>query len=498
MPRKTYKKLSIFVAAPSDVATEKEKVRSVVDQLNRGLADKLGIILEVKEWSQVVPNMGRGQQVIFDQLPVEEWDIMLGILWLRYGTPSGGTNPEDSGTHEEFKIAYESWQKTGKPHIMFYQCTKSPDNLKKIDLEALGKINRFFMQFQTGGENQGLYSTYDTLSEFEGLVRNHLEKILLENNNEEQESNALISSNDDTETHGDNIPWISGILSDYYDQIDEYAKHPSTEYGVPTGFTDLDKLINGLQPSNFILVASRSGESKTNFLLSIARNAALTYKKHIAIFLSLGMTSQKMVQHLIAQETGILPERLSTGKLQEKEWPLLTHAIELFGDTFIFPDDTPSLTYQELRKKSRDLHLKFGLDLIIVDNLQFLRNDTKSSEHINGSSYVDFKILAHELNVPVLVGLQLTRPNSQRADKRPVLSDLLEFKSLEDVADVIIFIHRPDMYDRDTVKQNIAEIIVAKHNFGYVGQIDLIYRGIIGKFENASSRVLNKNANQDE
>src|SRR6266498_5031047 len=126
MPRKTYKKLSIFVAAPSDVATEKERIISVVDQLNKGLADKLGIILEVKEWSQVVPNMGRGQQVIFDQLPVEQWDIMIGILWLRYGTPSGGINPEESGTHEEFNVAYESWQKTGKPHIMFYQCTRSP------------------------------------------------------------------------------------------------------------------------------------------------------------------------------------------------------------------------------------------------------------------------------------------------------------------------------------------------------------------------------------
>src|SRR5688500_16078652 len=136
MPVNKYKKLRIFIAAPNDVANEKSRVISVVDQLNHGAADKLGIVLEVKEWSQIAQNMGRGQQIIFDQLPVEEWDIVIGILWLRYGTPSGGSNPEQSGTHEEFITAYESWQKTGKPHIMFYQCVRPPEDLKKIDPEA--------------------------------------------------------------------------------------------------------------------------------------------------------------------------------------------------------------------------------------------------------------------------------------------------------------------------------------------------------------------------
>src|SRR5215216_6677017 len=121
MPKDGFKKLNVFLASPSDVATEKARLISIVEQLNHGLADNLGIILEVKEWSQVIPSMGRGQKVIFDQLPVEQWDIMIGILWLRYGMPSGGSNSEQSGTHEEFSTAFECWQKTAKPHIMFYR-----------------------------------------------------------------------------------------------------------------------------------------------------------------------------------------------------------------------------------------------------------------------------------------------------------------------------------------------------------------------------------------
>lgn len=494
MPRNGYRKINIFIAAPTDVATEKAQIISIVDQLNHGLADKLSIVLEVKEWSQVVPNMGRGQEVIFNQLPVEQWDIMIGILWLRYGTASGGSNPEQSGTHEEFITAYKSWQKTGKPQIMFYQCIRSPEDLKRIDHESLAKISNFFKQFETGGENQGLYRTYSTIDEFEGLVRNHLEKTLFEYY-EQGKTETINPTNDDPQVSyiQDSLQPISSILSEYYDQIDDQAKHPNFIFGVPTGFIDLDKLTNGLQPSNLLVVASRSGQSKTSFLLSVARNAALTHRKHVAIFLSLGMTSQSMVQHLIAQETGIETQRLSVGKLEEKEWPLFTHAIEVMADAQIFLDDTPALTYQQLREKSRRLHLEYGLDLIIVDNLQFLRNEKESKESKDNSIYINLKILAHELNVPILTELQLTRTGTQRFDKRPILSDLSEFPSLEEIADVIMFIYQPDMYEIDAIKHNVAEIIVAKHSFGYVGSVELVFRSSLFKFENATTRVIKQN-----
>ena len=131
---KPYTKLRVLVASPGDVQTERARLASVVESLNRGLADHVGVVIELKEWSQVVPDMGRAQQVIFEQLKPTQWDVFIGILWLRYGSKSGGANPDESGTHEEFNLAYELWQQHHRPRIMFYRCTRPPDDVTKIDL----------------------------------------------------------------------------------------------------------------------------------------------------------------------------------------------------------------------------------------------------------------------------------------------------------------------------------------------------------------------------
>ena len=485
MPKDGYKKINIFIATPSDVTFEKTRIISVVEQLNHGLANDLGIVLEVKEWSHVVPNMGRGQKVIFDQLPVEQWDIMIGILWLRYGMSSGGAHLEQSGTHEEFTDAYECWKKTGKPRIIFYRCTRPPEDITKIDTISLSKINDFFKQFETGGNNQGLYYEYSALNDFESVVRNHLEKILMEYSRKESGELPITSIG---KFQKEPQP-IVDVLSDYYDQFDYNAKVEKATYGVPTGFIDFDILTNGLQPSNFLVVASRTSQSKTGFLLSIARNAALTHKKRIAMFLSLGMSNIKITQYLIAQETGIDSQRLSIGRLQEDEWPLFVRAIEAISDAHIFLDDTPALTLQQLKEKCHRLALENPLDLIIVDNLQFMSDENNTLNQAKDLNYINLKVLAHELNVPVLTGVQLTRSGERRNDKRPQLSDLREFGSLEDSADVIVFIYQPDKYEMDDSQPNIAEIIVAKHNFGRVGSIELVFRESLVKFENAVTRV---------
>lgn len=174
------KKLRIFVASPSDVANERTRLKSVIEDLNNGLANHLRVVIELKEWSEVAPNMGRGQKVIFDQIPVTTWDLMIGILWLRYGTPSGGENPTESGTHEEFNAAYEMWKQTGKPRIMFYRCTRSPEDITKLNVDDFTKINQFFKGFETGGEHEGLYRTYDSAENFERIVRAHVEKFVIE------------------------------------------------------------------------------------------------------------------------------------------------------------------------------------------------------------------------------------------------------------------------------------------------------------------------------
>ena len=224
---------------------------------------------------------------------------------------------------------------------------------------------------------------------------------------------------------------ISSVLSEYYDRIDDLAKRPEEFFGVPTGFIDLDKMLSGLQPSDLLIIAGRPGQGKTGFLLSVAKNAALTHKKHVAIF-SLEMSNEQVVQRLIAQETGIDSQRLRTGKLLENEWPLFTHSIEVFSDTHVYLDDTPAITPLQLRTKCRRLHMEFGLDLVIIDYLQLMGGDTRTDNRVQEVSYIsrNLKVLARELNVPVLAAAQLSRAVEQRSDKRPVLSDFARIGSL--------------------------------------------------------------------
>ena len=221
--------------------------------------------------------------------------------------------------------------------------------------------------------------------------------------------------------------------------------------------------MGGLQKSDLLIIAGRPGMGKTGFMLSVMKNAALKHKKHVAMF-SLEMSNEQLVQRLIAQETGIDTQRLRTGKLTEEEIPLFTHAIEVLSDTHIFLDDTPAITPLQLRTKCRRLHLEYELDLVIVDYLQLMSADMRNDNRVQEVSYIsrNLKVLARELNVPVLAGAQLSRAVEQRADKRPVLSDLRESGVLEQDADIVMFIHRPDALEKDSPK--------AEHRRNHCGQ----------------------------
>jgi replicative DNA helicase len=220
---------------------------------------------------------------------------------------------------------------------------------------------------------------------------------------------------------------IQQVLGEVYDRVDQLSRRTEDIYGVPTGLIDLDRLLGGLQKSDLLIVAGRPGMGKTGFLLSIAKNAAQRHKKHVAMF-SLEMSNEQLVQRLIAQETGIDTQRLRSGKLTEEEWPLFTHAIEVLADTHIYLDDTPAITPLQLRTKCRRLHMEYELDLVIVDYLQLMSSDTRNDNRVQEVSFIsrNLKVLARELNVPVLTAAQLSRAVEQRADKRPVLSDLRE------------------------------------------------------------------------
>lgn len=279
---------------------------------------------------------------------------------------------------------------------------------------------------------------------------------------------------------------IREVLSDYYDHIEALMRRSDEVVGVPTGFIDLDRMTGGLQPSDLLIVAGRPGQGKTAWMLTVANNAALLHKKRVAIF-SLEMSNEQVVQRLIAQNTGIDSQKLRTGKLSPEDLDLFNHAIEVLGDTRIYLDDTPSLTPLQLRTKARRLHLEFGLDLIILDYLQLMTSETRSDNRVQEVSYISrsLKQLARELNVPLLAAAQLSRAVEQRADKEPQLSDLRESGSLEQDADIVMFIYRDD---KDPAMQNVTHLKVAKHRNGPVGQIDLIFRNNLTKFENAATK----------
>jgi replicative DNA helicase len=281
---------------------------------------------------------------------------------------------------------------------------------------------------------------------------------------------------------------IRSVLSEYYDRIDDLAKRGEEIYGVPTGFIDLDKLLRGLQPSDLLIIAGRPGQGKTGFLLSVAKNAALTHKKHVAVF-SLEMSNEQVAQRLIAQQTGIDSQRLRTGQLEDNEWSLFAQAIEVLSDTQIFLDDTPAITPLQLRTKCRRLHLEHRLDLIIVDYLQLMTGDTRTENRVQEVSYIsrNLKVLARELNVPVLAAAQLSRAVEQRADKEPQLSDLRESGSLEQDSDIVMFIYKPEDWEDDESKRNLVRLKVSKHRNGPTGLINLIFLDRLAKFENAAA-----------
>ena len=282
---------------------------------------------------------------------------------------------------------------------------------------------------------------------------------------------------------------LKQVLSEYYDRIDYLARHRDETVGVPTGFIDLDRLLGGMQPSDLLIIAGRPGQGKSGFCISAAKNAAQLHKKHVAVF-SLEMSNEQLVQRLLAQETGIDSQRLRLGDVRDDQWPLFTQAVSVLGEAPIYLDDTPAITPLQLRTKCRRLHMELGLDLIVVDYLQLMTGDSRIDNRVQEVSYIsrNLKALARELNVPVLAAAQLSRAVEQRADKRPVLSDLRESGSLEQDADLVMFIYRPDQYETDTLKQNIAEIMVAKHRNGPVGSVELVFRKTLAKFENAATR----------
>jgi replicative DNA helicase len=283
---------------------------------------------------------------------------------------------------------------------------------------------------------------------------------------------------------------IKQILSDYYDRIEYLTRHRGELIGIPTGFTDLDKLLGGLQRSDLLILAARPSVGKTSLALSFAHNAARKYRQRVAFF-SLEMSSEQVVARLISAETGINSQRLRRGEIEEHEWGRFMKATSDMAETLLFIDDTPGISALELRTKARRLHAEVGLDLVVVDYLQLMRGDFRSENRVQEVSSISraLKGLARELNVPLVALSQLSRGVESRTDKRPILSDLRESGSLEQDADVVMFIYRDEMYNENTERPNIADVMIAKHRNGPTGSVALFFKKELAQFLEAEVRT---------
>ncbi|OIP95609.1 replicative DNA helicase [Candidatus Wirthbacteria bacterium CG2_30_54_11] len=279
---------------------------------------------------------------------------------------------------------------------------------------------------------------------------------------------------------------IKEILSDTFDRIDELHKNKGALSGVATGFIDLDQMLGGMQRSDLIILAARPSMGKTSLVLNIAQNVATKMHVPVGIF-SLEMSKEQLVDRMLCSEADIDLRRLRTGFLKEEDFSRIGDAMGVLGEAPLYIDDTPGINILEMRAKARRLQAEVGLGLIVVDYLQLMSGYSRRQENrVQEISEISraLKGLGRELNVPVLACSQLSRAVETRNPKIPQLSDLRESGSIEQDADVVLFIYREDYYNPDTGRQNIADILIAKHRNGPTGKIELVFKKEQTKFGN--------------
>ena len=279
---------------------------------------------------------------------------------------------------------------------------------------------------------------------------------------------------------------IKDILVETFTELEQLYNQKQRVTGVPTGFTDLDFRTAGLHNSDLILVAARPAMGKSAFALNIATNAAV--KAHIPVVIfSLEMSKEQMTSRILCSEAMVDSNKVRTGKIDDEEWAKLAAASGELSEANIYIDDTPGISIMEIRAKCRKMKLEKNIGLVVIDYLQLVQGSGKrgsSREQEIAEISRSLKILAKEINVHVIALSQLSRAPEQRPDHRPMLSDLRESGSIEQDADIVMFLYRDDYYNENSEKKNIAEVILAKHRSGSTGTVELLWLGNYTKFAN--------------
>lgn len=283
---------------------------------------------------------------------------------------------------------------------------------------------------------------------------------------------------------------IKDVLVKAYDTLEELYRNKGKVTGLSTGFEDLDRKTNGLQKTDLVLVAARPAMGKTAFSLNLAHNAAMKNNASVAVF-SLEMSKEQLIQRMLSTESHVELNKIKNGTLTEEDWPRLIKSMGSLSKANIYVDDSPGITVLELRSKCRRLKMEKGLDMILIDYLQLMEGDSPGESRQQEISKISrsLKILAKEMNCPVIALSQLSRAPELRSDHRPILSDLRESGAIEQDADLVMFLYRDEYYHPDSEKKNIGEIIIAKHRHGETGTVELAWLGEFQMFHNLARNL---------
>ena len=284
-------------------------------------------------------------------------------------------------------------------------------------------------------------------------------------------------------SYGRELSPMKDLLSQAFELIEKRSETRQAITGLPTGFIDLDELTSGLQPANLMILAARPGLGKSTLVTNIATHVAVDLRRPVVMF-SLEMSQMELLERVLSAQAKVDSNRIRTGRLRDDDWPKLSQAMGRLHEANFYIDDTAGINLMEIRSKCRRLKQRHGLDLIVVDYLQLMQSHRRIESRVQEVSEISrgLKVLAKELDTPVIALSQLSRKPEDRGDKKPVLSDLRESGSIEQDADIVAFIYRDDAYDPDAATKGQAQLIVAKHRNGPLKTIDLSFIGHQSRF----------------
>ncbi len=436
---------------------------------------------DLKLINKVPPNSIEAEQSVLGSMLLDREAIIIVLEFLR------GSDFYKEAHKEIFEAMYDLFNRNEPVDLV----TLTEELKKREKLDAIGGIP-YLTSLASGVPITSNVRYYAEIVERKSLLRKLIKSsqdiIHLGYSSDvevldviEQAQKSIYDISQDRSNEG--FTHIRELLSDTFDKIEELYENKKGITGLTTGFMDLDKKLSGFHRTDLILVAARPAMGKSAFSLNLAQNAAIKAGASVAIF-SLEMSKEQLMLRMLAAEAMVDLGKIQIGNLNEEEWAKIAGAMAPLSQSKIYFDDTRGISVMEMRSKCRRLKMEKGLDLVLIDYLQLMEGEGRSESRQQEIASIsrNLKIMAKELDCPVIALSQLSRAPELRADHRPILSDLRESGAIEQDADLVMFLYRDEYYHPDSDKKNVGEVIIAKHRHGETGTVDLFWLGQFQKF----------------